>query len=171
MPSKQQTLTNLREEYDRWEAMLVRLSEAQITASELPEHWSIKDVIAHLHAWQQRSIARLEAAQSDGQPVYPAWPAQLDPDAEGQPDELNAWLYQQSRDKPWSSVYRNWRAGFLRFLELGQAIPDKDLLDASKYPWLDGYPLIDVLQGSYEHHHEHADYLEPLVAQFRQNAT
>jgi len=149
--------------------LLASLTEEQITAPQLPDNWSIKDVIAHLRAWQQRSIARLEAALLSRAPEYPAWPAQFDPEEEGQPHDLNAWLYATYRDQPWSSVHRDWRAGFLRFLELGAAIPETDLLAEGRYPWLDGYALFAVLQGSYEHHREHAEYLEPLLARLRQH--
>jgi hypothetical protein len=170
MNDKQQILTALREEFNRWEALLAGLSEEQITAPQLPENWSIKDVIAHLRAWQQRSIARLEAALHNREPEYPAWPAQFDPEAEDQPHDLNAWLYATYRDQPWPSVHRDWSAGFRRFLELGAAIPEIDLLDAGKYPWLEGYALFAVLEGSYEHHQEHAEYLEPVIARIRQQS-
>ena len=168
MNDKQQILTTLREEFNGWEELLAGLSEGQITATQLPDSWSIKDVIAHLRAWQQRSIARLEAALLNRAPEYPAWPAQFDPEAEGQPHDLNAWLYEIYRNQPWSSVHRDWSEGFLRFLELGAAIPEKDLVDPGRYPWMEGQPLALALQASYEHHQEHEDYLEPLLARLRQ---
>ena len=171
MGEKQHILTALREEFNRWEKLLASLSEAQITAPLLPANWSIKDVIAHLRAWQQRSIARLEAALLNRAPEYPRWPAQFDPEAEGQPHDLNAWLYATYRDLPWSSVYEDWREGFLRLLELGAAIPENDLLEVGKYPWLEGYALSAVLQGSYEHHTEHAQSLEPVLAPLRERTT
>ena len=166
MNDKQHILTTLREEFNRWEELLAGLSEAQITAAQLPGNWSIKDVIAHLRAWQQRSIARLEAALLNRAPEYPAWPAQFDPEAEGEPHDLNAWLYATYRDQPWSSVHRDWREGFLHFLELGEAIPEKDLLDPGRYPWLEGHPLSFIVQASYEHHEEH---LETLLAWLREH--
>jgi hypothetical protein len=161
---KQQLLTALREEFNRWDRLVGSMREAQITAPALHEDWSINDMVAHLRAWQQRSVARLEAAQLGKEPNYPAWPAQLDPEEEGQPHDLNAWLYAQTRDQPWPRVYEDWRTGFLRFLELAAAIPEGDLLAKDKYAWLEGYALIDVLNGSLEHHQEHAEYLEPLLA-------
>jgi hypothetical protein len=161
---KQETLNALRTEFNRWEMLLASLSEAQLTTPEFDENWSIKDMVAHLHAWQQRSIARLEAVMHNREPEYAAWPEQFDPEAEGQPHELNAWLYQHYRDQPWSTVHQNWREGFLRFVELGAAISEADLTDADKYSWLEGYPPLAVLQGSLEHHQEHAEFLEPVLA-------
>ena len=55
-------LAALRELFDNWESLLASLSEAQITTPLLPSPWSTKDVVAHLWAWQQRSIARRQEA-------------------------------------------------------------------------------------------------------------
>lgn len=167
MNDKQQILTTLREEFNRWEELLASLSEEQIMLRQLPSNLSIKDVIAHLRGWQQRSIARLEAALLNKDPEFPGWPAELDPDSEDDLDQINGWIYETYRDQPWSSVHRDWRAGFLRFLELGEAIPEEDLLEAGRYSWMQAYPLSATLQGSYEHHHE--EHLEPLLAWLREH--
>ncbi len=162
MNDKQHILATLREEYNRWEALLSGMSEEQITATRLPGNMSIKDVIAHLRSWQQVGSARLEAALLDREPVFPAAPEGLDLDTENDVDSINAWFYATYRDRPWSSVYHDWRAGFLGFMELAEAIPESVLLEAGRYPWMRGYALADSLLGSYEHHHD--DHLEPLLA-------
>ena len=161
---KQHILTALREEFARWEELLAGMSEEQITAPQLPANWSVQDVMAHLWAWQQRSIARLEAALDDREPEFPRWP-EADPDSEDSPDRTNAWIYATNRELPWSSVYQNWRGGFLRFVELAEAILEKDLLNAERYAWMHGYPLALVLLSSYEHHH--VDHYGPLLARLR----
>ena len=155
MNDKQQLLTALREEFDRWEAQLASKGDEQILARRSSSDLSIKDVIAHLRAWQQVSIARLEAALSNGEPVFPDWLDGCDPESEDQIDRFNARIYAANRERPWASVHGDWQAGFRRFLELAESISDKDLFDARRYPWLNGYRLADVLVGSYEHHHEH----------------
>ncbi len=159
MSDKQDILTTLREEFDRWDALLTSLSEEQATAPRLASNWSIKDVVAHLWAWQQRSIARMEAAVHNREPQFPQWPAAFEPEAEGQPNDLNAWLYETYREKPWSAVYADWRHGFLRFLELGEQIPEKDLLEPGRYVWLEGYSLAFILHASCDHHEEHRGWL------------
>ena len=73
MPDRQQLLSNLRAEYDRWQTLLASLNEDQITSRNLPAQLSVKDVGGHLHAWQQVSIARLEAVVGDREPVLPGW--------------------------------------------------------------------------------------------------
>ncbi len=119
MSAKAEILTRLKEDFDLWEELLANLSEAQITAPPPAPGASIQDVIAHLRGWQRRSIARLEAAQLNRDPEFPRLPSELTAELEENVDRMNAWFYETSRAQPWSSVHRDWRAGFLRFLELG----------------------------------------------------
>lgn len=167
MNEKRQILNKLKEEFNRWEELLASLSEEQITARHLPANWSIKDVVAHLRAWQQVSIARLEAAQLNQQPEFPDWLAGMDPESERHLDQINARIHETYREQPWSRVHQDWRDGYLRFLKLGEQIPEDELMDTEKYPWLKGYALYAVLQGSYEHHH--IDHLGPVLAWLREH--
>ena len=74
-------------------------------------------------------------------------------------NQLNAWLYESSREKSWTTVYGEWRTGFQRLLASGEAVPENDLLNVGRYPWLADYPLMLVLRGLYEHHEEHRGWL------------
>jgi hypothetical protein len=161
MNDKQQLMATLKQEFDRWEELVAGLSEEQLNTPQPTSTMSIKDVLAHLMAWQQRSIARLEAAVHNTEPEFPKWPIRLDSYEDDNPDQINAWIYQTYHDQPWSDVHRKWRDGFLRFMELGEAIPEKDLFEVGKYHWLKEYSISMVLVWSYEHHH--IEHLEPLL--------
>ena len=71
MNDKAQIIAAPREEFDRWEEFLARMDEVQITAPLHSSNLSIKDMIAHLRAWQQVSIARLEAVLLTREPEFP----------------------------------------------------------------------------------------------------
>ncbi|MCU0489177.1 MAG: ClbS/DfsB family four-helix bundle protein [Anaerolineales bacterium] len=156
---KQHLQAALREQFDQWEKLLTSLSEEQATAPSQFSSWSVKDLVAHLMAWQQRSIARMEAAGADQEPALPVWLPGLDPEDEETTEPVNAWIYAQYHALPWLEVYAEWRAGFLRFLAATERITEKDLLDSSRHSWLAGYSLADVLLGSYDHHQEHYEGL------------
>jgi hypothetical protein len=162
MIDKPDLLGMLRDEFDRWEGLLNQRSTEQLTTPELPAGLSLKDVVAHLAAWQERSIAKLEAGLKGGKPRYPGWPEELDPESEEDLEKVNAWIHEKNLDRSWEEVHRAWQQGFRRLLELGEAIPEKDLFDRERYQWLDGYTLADVMLGSYEHHH--VEHLEPMRA-------
>lgn len=158
---REEILTKLNEEFEQWEERLSSLSEEEITTSRLPNGWSIKDLMAHLMAWQQVTTARLEAAQRNTSPVYPEWLAGANPESEEELHQFNARIFEAHQERPWSHVHQEWRTGFLSVVELGQEVPEDDLIEAGRYPWLDGSPLIAVLQGTYEHHH--VDHLGVLL--------
>jgi hypothetical protein len=158
MDDKTKIINRLRDEFSRWEELLGGLSEEEISAPERIEALSIKDIVAHLTTWQEISVARMEAGLQDNEPVFPGWPAGLDPDADNV-DAINAWIYESRHGAPWEEIHREWRERFLRLIELGEAMPEKDLMEAGKYPWIKGSALAAVLVGTYEHHEEH---LEPL---------
>ena len=159
MNMKGHILTALREQINRWEELLDHLNSDQISVRLSPSNWSTKDVLSHLRVWQQRSIARLEAALSDRAPVFPKWLPELDPDSEGGTDQINTWIFETYRDEPWPAVRQNWEDGFVRFIELGERISERDLLDESRFPWMGVRPLALVLISSYDHHQEHLDKL------------
>jgi hypothetical protein len=165
MPDKQHLLALLRAESERWQALLASLDEEQLATRALPAGLSVKDLIGHLHAWQQISNARLEAVVANREPAMPAWLGDLAPDAHENLERINAWIHVHYRDQDWADVYAAWRWGFQRFLTLAAAIPEADLFDANRYAWLGGYAPADVLQGSYEHHDEHYAPLPDLLRQ------
>ncbi|HET9915214.1 MAG TPA: hypothetical protein VFQ13_25210 [Anaerolineales bacterium] len=74
-------------------------------------------------------------------------------------NRVNALTFERNHAKPWSEVYQNWKNGFLRFLELGEKISERDLLHGDRYPWLRGYSLVLILVASYDHHQEHFEKL------------
>jgi hypothetical protein len=161
MNMQQHILAALREQFARWQELLSSLSEAQISAPLVPSDWTVKDVMAHLHAWQQRSIERIHAALENREPEFPKWLGDADPDADANTNAVNAVLYEMHREQSWSIVRENWSEGFSHFMDLGEKISEPQFLDSSRYAWMEGQPLAAVYLASYDHHQEH---LEKLLA-------
>lgn len=161
MPDKRELIVSLRDILARWEALLISISEEEIVARRFSKGWSIKDMIVHLMAWQKISVARLEAALFEKDPLLPAWLDGNDPFyAEAHTDVFNAQIYELHHRDPWQIVCQAWKEGFQRFLDLAEVLDERNLQDPERYPWLDGYALSAVLNGSYEHHQEHYGDIE-----------
>jgi len=167
MNMKDHILTALREQFDRWEELLASLSEEQLTTPSFDLDWSIKDVMAHLWGWQQISIARMEGGLYNREPEFPQWVTELGTVWEEDANQTNARIYENFHKKSWTEVHQNWRDGFLRFLELGNGISERDLLDGDKYPWLKGYSLAFILVASYDHHQEHLEKILSHLGEHR----
>jgi hypothetical protein len=168
METKQQILTDLAAIFNRWQELLASLSEEQINQSLHPTHWTVKDVVAHMWAWQQASVARAEAALHDKQPMYPQWWEILGPNPEEDLDRTNTWLFEANLDKLWLKVYTDWKEQYQRFLKLTSQISEKDLLEVGKYTWMGGYALSASTMGSLGHHQEH---YESLTAWLQEHET
>jgi hypothetical protein len=155
-------MEKLHAEFAAWEALLAGHTEAEIVAPQ-PDDLPINAIVAHLMAWQQLSLARLEAAQQHREPQLPIWLGGRDPEQEENTDDYNAHIQQRYGQQPWPEIYRAWRAGFQQLLALGAAIPAEMLHDAARFPWLNGYALVAVLEGTHEHHAEHRVSLMQLL--------
>jgi hypothetical protein len=163
MTMKEHILAALREQFERWEQLLANLTDDQILDARFDLAWSIKDVVAHLWAWQQISIARMEGGMQNREPELPKWIVDSIENWEQDANSVNALTYEAQHDKPWSDIHEIWRNGFLRFLEVGEKIPERDLLDGDRYGWLNGYNLAAILIASYDHHQEHLEKLNAAL--------
>jgi hypothetical protein len=157
MNMKEHILAALSEQFHRWEELLSGLGETQITTPQFDLNWSIQDVVAHLWGWQQISLARMDAGRLACEPKFPKWITDLPGNWEEDADRTNAWIYKTQHEIPWPQVYEIWRKGYLQLLESAGSIPEKDLLNGDRYPWLKGYSLADILLASYDHHQEHLE--------------
>jgi hypothetical protein len=163
MNMKEHILAALREQFNSWEELLAGVSEEQITTPHFDFDWSIKDVIAHLWAWQQISIARVEGGLRNHEPEFPKWIVESIENWEEDADQVNALTFETQHRKPWSEIHHIWRDGFLRLLELSHEISERDLLDGDRYPWLKGHGLALILVASYDHHQEHFEKLTDWI--------
>ena len=100
MNMKEHILAALREQFNSWDELLASMSEEQINAPHFDFDWSIKDVMAHLWAWQQISIARMEGGLQDQEPEYPKWIVGSHEDWEENADQTNALFYKINHKKP-----------------------------------------------------------------------
>jgi hypothetical protein len=159
MDGKEEILAGLKDIFSRWQALLAGLSDDQVHQVLTPSTWTVKDVVAHLWSWQQVSVSRMKAALAGTEPDYPQWWLLCGPDPDEDVDRTNAWLYEASRDKPWSQVFSEWKSQFGRYIQLAHQLPEEDLLALGRYPWMGNYALSASAMGSLDHHEEHFDSL------------
>lgn len=158
MANKHELISKLLAVFASWEEFLAGINEDQMAVRHQAGQWSISEVITHLHAWQQVSIAHLEAAALNTDPIFPDWLDGADPSyAEDHVDEFNARIQQVHRAESWSTRYSEWSEGFLRFIKLAETIPASIMFDSERYSWLGGKDLAAVVDGSRDHHQEHLD--------------
>jgi tetratricopeptide (TPR) repeat protein len=141
MDVKEKLLDLLRRGYEEEQAFVRRLSDAERSYRGTPEQWSAKDLVAHLHSWKTRTLQRLEALEHGETP-----PSFSDWDAE------NAAIYAAHHDRPWDDVLRESTQVYRDLVAKVQAFSEDELVDAQRFPTLNGQPLWRSFTGNgYSH--------------------
>lgn len=134
--SKTRLLSELQAEQAAFEAMLSGIDDAYLTEPRAAGDWSIKDIVAHLTGWRQRTVGRLQAALHHQPTPAPPWPPHLQTD-----DEINAWMIASRRDLPYSAILQENRAVFQQLVDTLSAFPEAELMDPHRFEWWEGEPL------------------------------
>jgi hypothetical protein len=152
--SKAQLLSELQDEQAAWEALLRSIDEAHMTEPGVGGEWSMKDIVAHLTGWRQRTVGRLQAALRHQPEPAPPWPSHLQTD-----DEINAWMIASNRDRPFSAVLQENRAVFQQLVDTLSAFPEAELMNIHRFGWLEGEPLSGAVFFAHFHEEHEPDIL------------
>jgi len=93
--------------------------------------WSVKDLLAHLVAWEQRFLFWYKAGLRGEVPQIPApgisW---------GELDLLNQLIYEKHRDRSLEDVRTEFNTSFHQVLATIEDIPEEDMFATGRYAWL-----------------------------------
>jgi hypothetical protein len=155
--NKTKFLDIMRTERKQWEALL---SEVGIARMEIPGaagEWSVKDIIAHITAYEQGLVEWLRAA-SCGETVE--FPILDHPDL----DYRNQLIYSVNRSRTLEEVLQESEEVFHELSQLVASLLEEELLDPDKTAWFvigrwkEARPLWKcIADDSYEHYKQHVE--------------
>lgn len=112
--------------------------------------WSVKDVLAHLTAWESELVTAL--AQLD-KPTRVPEIVQIE-----DIDEWNDEQYRASARRSLQAVMDDFNGVHKHLLKEVESLDDKTLDDARKFSWMEGEPLWYLIaENAYWHEQEHAE--------------
>jgi len=140
-------LTRLHESRSELEAALAGLTDAQLTTPGAMDDWTVKDVLAHLTAWEVELVTLLGRWQLGHKP-NPL------PDDDQAVARLNAKWHKDYQERPLARVLADWGAVRQQTLRQVERLKDTDLTTPRK--WLHGETLADTIKSeTFEHEAEH----------------
>lgn len=165
--SKAVLLTRMRAERAIWDGLIAALPDAILTLTALPDGWSVKDLMAHIAAYEQWTAAQISAA-SDGRTATDCELYGVDrlPDAavSWDVDQQNAVIYAQYKTVPLAEVTAFANRAFADLVTAVAAVPEEDLHRAGAQAWTGRMTLLEVVPAqSYEHYQQHIDDLRAVV--------
>lgn len=110
-------IDKIEDSYAELTRLIENLPEAQLTAPDLPNGWSVKDVVAHISAWEWRCASLLDEAHDSDLPL------QAEPDV----DALNKEAYEDRKNWSWEEVDFDSRAAHRSLLAAIRQMPPRRL--------------------------------------------
>ncbi len=134
------------------ETMLTLIEGAPIEVLIQPGaagEWSVKDLLSHLLIWEAETIKLLYIAHLQRKPDTAHFKTISD-------DEQNKIWYAQFKDRPYERVWNDYAAIRDQTIERISEISDADLNNSTRYPWLKGDTLSQLIESFIlQHEAEH----------------
>lgn len=131
----------LQEMFDAQQTIVLMSSRDERLASGTFDHWSLKDTLAHIVAWNDVMNMRLDMLIRGETPF----------DFENV-DQVNADFYQMRSKLSWSAVLESSRKAYNGLVERLPSFSEVDLTDPQRFAWLNGLPLWQrILNAAYVH--------------------
>ncbi len=151
-PSKEKLLENIRGSRAALEKALYGLTEAQLTAPNRQGAWSIKDILAHIAAWERLTVDRLHSALTGAPLAIP--PIGTDEEI----DAMNASVYAENRQKPLVEVRADFEAAHQEIYELVSSLDERFLHGPLPFEWAKDRPAWTLIAANtYWHYPDHSD--------------
>ena len=149
---KAELLRRLRQGKAEMDAALAALSPERMIEPRTLGDWSVKDLIAHFTAHEQRALAEIRAARRGGP---------LPPDPR---DALNERAVEASRWHALESVRADWERSFVEVVTAVELLSDADFDPAGSVVYVLGDTIDGALaNNSYSHYAEHLDAVRALA--------
>jgi Protein of unknown function (DUF1706) len=117
--NKSELLQWLQYEKGQWQALLDKIGPDNMELPGVNGIWTMKDLVAHLTAWNLWHVIRLKAATHGEPEPPPPWPAHLQ-----DMDDINAWIYEANRGRKLGAVLDESQRIFQELFTIVEALPD-----------------------------------------------
>lgn len=147
-------------ERERLEALLARLSDAQLTGMIVSGEMTGKDVMAHVFDWEERCLRWYTIGEAGEMPERPE-PGMTWDDL----DLLNRQIYERHRDRALDEVRAEFAESYRAFRAAVETMADDELFTPGHYAWTGTNALVVPIRANSDWHYaEHARDLEAWLA-------
>lgn len=148
--NRDELLGAIKRDRDIFDGLVGRVPEGRMTERALDSGWSVKDVLAHIAAWEQLCLKWIKENKREE--------LTAGTDNDGQVDALNARLYAANRDRSLKEVREESRHSYEQMVAAVEWLSDADI--AVEPGWAPGRELWQIIDAnSADHYREHIEQL------------
>jgi hypothetical protein len=141
--SKDQLLRDIHAERRRLEKNLSVLRAEDMIQPGVTGIWSVKDILAHLVAWQKLFLDWYHTGVQGRAPATtPVGMCRTSMDA------LNQRIYEENRWRSLDDVLAEFRTSYLEIVTVIEAIPEEDMFVHGRFNWTGKLMLADYIAGN-----------------------
>jgi hypothetical protein len=158
--SKQEMLDLINTEWESLGAVLDQVDREAMAHAAVESTWTVKDIMAHISAWEKLMIQWLEESLRGETPQRPS-PGESWDDL----DLFNEQLHQENKAKTLDEVLLEFGAIHTKAVETVSAMEESDLLDPGRFEWRKGDPIWHLVAGNtWMHYEEHRVTISNWIA-------
>lgn len=160
-PSKAKILSDIRTEWALFEQSLNQLSESQMLISGVTGPWSVKDILAHIIAWEKVLVDRIASITSGGEFRIPRFMNNEDV------EKFNHEFFVENRARLLPDVQLEFREQYTSLMTLLEALDEDELFRPVPWDWADESLRLwhIVVANTSDHYQEHRLEIEKYFQQ------
>jgi hypothetical protein len=163
--TKAQLLNGIKVARKRFEASLKGLTEPEMVKPPRPGAWSIKDILAHVSAWQDIFVRWYETGLKGGRVDKP------DFRQAGVLGEINRQIYESNKHRSLKDVLAEFQSSYERILATVDSIPERDIFTRGKFNWTGKGKLVSYITANTSSHYpSHLKMIEAVKKKLGQSS-
>jgi hypothetical protein len=156
--TKDELLARTREERTVLDELVAHLDADDLATPGVIDGQSVKDLLAHISAWERRICDAIDTWRRGETPAWPEPGATM-----ADVDRLNARDFAAARGRPLADVLGESLASYGRLLRTVEAVDEVVLARVDGLPW-SPWPLTTLVRANAdEHYREHIDQIDVWV--------
>lgn len=159
MPTLQEILIQILNEHNRLLRLIAKVPEEQRETPVLPGSWSVKTTLAHIAAWEQLTLARVEAVRTGQTPDIPPI---------GSPQQIDAYnedLKTRAEQRSYADVHEDFERTHKKLLEYVSTMDESLFKREIRAAWSKRRPVWELIgANTCWHYPEHSDAIEAWLS-------
>lgn len=128
--TREELITSNRENFQKLLDQVQDIPREEIHLEGVCETWSVKDILAHLHAWHMLFLTWYQIGMGGENPAMPApgfsW---------RETPELNETLYEEYQDEEYEDILQSLNESHREVAEIMEKHTDQELFTKKLYHW------------------------------------